>query len=240
MAKLCFPFPARNPNYPANTDIFFVPNQPTDGPDYKKLYERSERPEARLQRIRYLLIEEELETAYRYVSPEEENAKSFSLKFAEIIRAAANAYEILCRGLYEKFYNNADDLNIFNYLALDVHLNLVNNRVQNIMSIGTFPNFPEASQPFFSLANWDKSSVLTHDNIPLWWKAYNEIKHTDTGLKEHATLVNATSIVASLYILIESLYGFGVLSGGFYDLPKTRKDQSSMDKGPNWARVFGR
>src|SRR5437868_331873 len=111
MAVATYPFPARNASYPHDWDIISDDRSLPTTPEFRAAYGRAHSEDARLQRLRYLTIEEELERAYRYVTPAEENATAFSFKFAEIIRAAANAYEIFSRTLYAKFYNNADEVN---------------------------------------------------------------------------------------------------------------------------------
>src|SRR4051812_33631610 len=100
-----FPFPARNPAFPRVEDVIFVADYARDSGLNRLLLERSQGDEARLLRLQYLGIEGELERAFRYVSPAAENAGAFSLKFAEVIRSAANAYEIICKSLYSRFYN---------------------------------------------------------------------------------------------------------------------------------------
>src|SRR5438067_252818 len=120
MAKTpSYPFPTRNTTYPYDHQILYDSTLAHTAPEYRAMYERSQGKDARLARFQYLGIEEELERSFHYVSPSDDNADAYSLKFAEIIRAAANAYEIAARALYAKFYNDTDDINIFNYLALD-------------------------------------------------------------------------------------------------------------------------
>jgi hypothetical protein len=93
MAIPSYPFPAQSA-MPIHDII--CPESASAVHDHRA-YRRSQGEEARLHRLRYISIEEELERAFHYVSPSEENGQAFSLKFAEIIRAAANAYEIFCR-----------------------------------------------------------------------------------------------------------------------------------------------
>jgi hypothetical protein len=100
MAKaLVHPFPARNPAYVHDREILYDGALSYAAPEYWPMYERSQGTEARLARLQYLGIEEELERAFRYVSPSDDNADAYSLKFADIIRSAANAYEIESREL---------------------------------------------------------------------------------------------------------------------------------------------
>src|SRR5262245_4663955 len=222
MTVASYPFPTRNASLPNPQDIVFTDGFGPPLREYRAMYDRSQGNDAKLSRFQYIGIEEELERSFRYVSPSDDNADAYSLKFAEIIRSAANAYEIMARSLYSKFYNNTDKINIFNYLALDYHLQLSGQMVSHFAALGTFPRHPEVSRPFTKLASWDRASPITNAHIPCWWTAYNEVKHSNDGLKDHATLANAMSTTAALFLLIERVYGFGVLQGGFFRLPTNR------------------
>jgi hypothetical protein len=94
--------------------------------------------EARRARLQYLTIEEELERAYRYVAPCEQNARAFSYKFAEVIGSGARAYEVRCKKLYAEFYNGGDKPDVFNYLALDRFLKLADQQVAPLLALDSF------------------------------------------------------------------------------------------------------
>jgi hypothetical protein len=238
MAVVSYPFPARNPAYPDLHQIIFTDGIPTNNHVYGAMYSRAQGDGAKTWRFQYLGIEEELERAFRFVSPCDDNAAVFSLKFAEIIRSAANAYEILAKELYAKFYNDADQLNIFNYLALDVHLNVVGQNVTQLLALGQFPNHPEVERPFANLAAWNRQSVVSQNQKPIWWDAYNAIKHSNAGLRNHATLANAMAAAAGLFLMIERVYGFGVLQGGLFNVYTAALNQTIIRDHPRWARLF--
>jgi hypothetical protein len=191
-----------------------------------------------LARYQYLGIEEELEHAFRFVSPSDDNADAYSLKFAEIIRSAANAYEIMARAIYAKFYNDTDGINIFNYLALDRFLHLADQTVSHFAALGDFPNHPEVCRPFIRLVVWNRNSRILDSHVPYWWTAYNKVKHSNEGLKDHATLANAMAVTAAVFLFIERIYGFGVLQGGFFNMPLITGKPAMIRNHPQWARLF--
>jgi hypothetical protein len=81
--------------------------------------------------------------------------------------------------------------------CLDTYLNLVVQTVTHFVIQGTFHTHPEVCKPFDRLSAWDKVSV-PKPCIPCWWTGYNKIKHTNQGLKDHATLANAMAVTAAL------------------------------------------
>ncbi len=232
------PFPTRNPSYPDDYLILYTDGIEHTTPEYRLMCERSQGADARLARFQYLGIEEELERSFRFVSPSDDNAKAYSLKFAEIIRSAANAYEIAARALYAKLYNDSDAINIFNYLALDFHLRLSDQTVSHLAALGNFAAYPEVCRPFAALVGWDRRSETQSRHIPDWWTANNKVKHSNEGLKDHATLANAMAATAAVFLVIERIYGFGILQGGFYTMPGPGGNTTSYRNNPNWARLF--
>jgi hypothetical protein len=241
-----YPFPSPNPEYIRVEDVI-CPRHEQMSPRvvfskepeiHRALYERAESDGARLSRLQYLVIEEELEQAFRYVNPAAENAGCFSLKFAEIIRAAANAYEIQCKALYARFYNGHDRINIYNYLALDRFLKLADRRVNHVAALGSFAALKEVAQPFANSASWDQMSPVTQAHVPGWWTAYNKVKHTNQGLERYATLANATAAVAAMFLLIEAVFGFGILRGGLWDLPYGAPHRGDITIKTRWTRLF--
>jgi hypothetical protein len=249
-----YPFPARNPSFPAVGDIIYTPDVDPEERMYRSLFDRAKSQDARQLRLQYLCIEEELERAYQYVSPCEANGGSFSHKFAEVIRSASNAYETQCRSLYSRFYNDADAINIFNYLALDIFLGLAGCKVTHHLAVDSFGSHPEVVQPFVKLTSWDRVSPVGPHHTPAWWTGYTKIKHSLQGLAQHATLSNATAAVAGLHLLIERVFGFGVLSGGMWRAPGPPETGQLVDKRgvlnhtkrtphenfPRWSRLFSK
>ena len=98
-------------------------------------------------------------------------------------------------------------------------MDLANRRVTHLAAFDSFPTYPEVSQPFANLAAWGRNALVAPTHIPTWWTAYNQIKHSNAGLKTHGTLANATAAVAAIFLLIEQVFGFCILNGGGYRMP---------------------
>lgn len=238
-----FPFPPSNPAYTQLSDVVYVAGEKGDSPLYHRMHRRAVSDEARFLRHQYVSIEEELERAYRAVCPCEQNAGTFSFKFAEVIRSAAGAYEVFCKTLHARFHTfdeAREKLDVYNYLALDRFLDLSGKRVAHLLALDQFPGLPELTCPFVAVAAWDRASPVGEAHVPGWWRAYRDIKHDMDGLRTAATLANATASVAALFLLIESCFGFCILAGGMYGAPKTQKNKFRIVKASRWARLFDR
>ena len=222
-------------------DIIYRPCRKGSGtpePWARSVYERSIGEKARRWRLQYLTIEEELERAYRYVTPSADNANAHSFKFAEIIRSAAGAYERFCKTLHAEFYGDGHKLDIFNYLALKRFLKLAVRSAVPLLAAGDFPDHPEVTRPFVKLARWDMNSPIVSAHVPAWWDAYNSVKHDGISADKSATLANATASLAALFLVVEAVYGFGILSGGFWSVPSPMGTQFARHSLPTWARLF--
>lgn len=213
MKLSCFPYPNRNSKY-TDKEIFSYKNKYTEFEELKKEYERKVSSETSNIKNQYLYIEEELMRSFQYVQPNKKNLTTSSVGFASIIREASNLYEILAKSVYCKYYkvNEDYDLNIYNYLSLDSFLDLSNEILDSPILYAEF-NGTNILQPFKSLTSWDKNSSIKAEHIPDWWNSYNSIKHNVNGITECATLKNALLSVGAVYLLINRIYGEGVVSG---------------------------
>jgi hypothetical protein len=231
MAVPSFPFPQRNPAYPNTHDIIVAPMIMNAQFDiYRQAYERAMNTEAKVFDSQYSSITAELSDSFTYVSPANNNGKTYSVKFAEIIKNAANVYELISRVLYGRFYNDKDKINIFNFLALDVHVDFSRVKLNPYACYDLFPDFPEVTHPFVKLSAWDRCSLVEERHKPGWWTAYNKLKHSNSGLQQHATLANAIAAAAAIHVLISKTYGFGRAAGGDVTKPEDAKYTVSRSK----------
>lgn len=175
-----------------------------------------------IKRIRsqYLLIERELIKTFEYVEPNIDNYETNSVRFASIIRESCNLFELVSRELYSKlFHEDTKKLNIRNFLMLDIHLDFGGESLSSPYIMAIDDEKTLNISPFENLLKWDRKSEITSEFIPEWWKAYNKIKHDQEGIK-YATLQNALLAISGIYLLINSIYGEGVLIGELNDYHK--------------------
>lgn len=168
--------------------------------------------EVQLLKAQYLLIENDLLTTFDYVYPVTSHLNVFSPKFALIIKNACNLFEIICRRTYSDIYG-IGDVNIYNYLALDIFMDFKNIEIECTRLERELPRSAcNVFNPFDEL-QWNKSSYIINSMIPSWWNAYNKIKHNFSDYTNYANLENALRSVFALACLAYKVYGAGVTIG---------------------------
>ena len=208
-----FPFPNLKSQI-ENKQIFNYANDYTDWVEKNRNYERKISSATSNIKNQYLYIEDELLRSFQYVQPTTRNLNTSSVRFASIIRESANLYEIISKSVYRQIFDiqERDTININNFLSLDFFLDLGTRVLYSPILYGEF-NGSDILQPFKSLVSWNKNSPIVDTHIPKWWTAYNKVKHDINGINDFATLENALSSLGALYIIIDRVYGEGVIGG---------------------------
>lgn len=209
-----YPFPARNPSYPNVHDVIWDLQKNDIAPHDAIFNARRYSREAMLYKAQYFSLEEMLLQAFEFVAPDSSNAAAYSIKFATIVKDACNVFEVVCRDLYNKFYVVPTDksINILNFVSLDHYLKLSQVRLVLVAALDQFPAHPEVTAPFSGLPAL-APTYSDHKNLPGWWKAYNNIKHSNAHISQAATLTNALSALAALFTLLNQTYGYGLVYG---------------------------
>jgi hypothetical protein len=209
-----YPFPPRNPNYPRLEDIIFVPALSEKPETRQRFFDRASSSEAKELRDTYLRLEQHLADTFAYITPESRNGDLTSPQYPAIICEAAALYERVARMLYERFYARAN-INIYNLLALDVHIGCSQAIVFAPAFRDSYAKFPEANAPFRKLRSWNGKTQIERSCVPNWWDAYNNCKHDASPTK--GTQANAIAALKAAYILIDIAFGPGVVGGPLVD-----------------------
>jgi hypothetical protein len=142
----------------------------------------------------YLLaLDSDLAHLSRYVEFSANNFKCFSIELASILLAAASEVDVACKQLCKKVNPNSTADNI--------------NQYRDELA----PAFPQVKDfkvvlPRFGLTfcpwdEWNKPG-----GVPPWWTSYNKVKHQRDVHFDRATLENAISAVAGLFVILLYLY----------------------------------
>lgn len=141
----------------------------------------------------FLAIESDLEKISKYVEFDERNFGCFSIEISRILLASAAEVDVVCKQICRQLDPNSKADNINHY----------HNEIR-----ATYPlikNF-EVLIPRYGLTLRPWSNWRNRNGVPLWWTAYNKIKHHRHLKYGEANLKNALNSVAGLYVMVLYLY----------------------------------
>lgn len=140
----------------------------------------------------FLALDDDVSRLSRYVEPTIANFSTYSLEISRVLFAASSEVDVVAKGLCRKI----DPAN----------------RVDNISEcreaiVACYPQIPRVAIaiPRFGLhlTPWDEWG---NDSNPLWWKAYNHVKHHRDTHFHQASLMHALNAVAGLFVLVLLFY----------------------------------
>jgi hypothetical protein len=140
----------------------------------------------------FLALDDDVGRLARYLEPTTGNYSSYSLELARILFVAASEVDVLSKRLCRKIDRNSKANNIRKYR-------------ETIFT--QFPKIKDAivEMPRFGLVlnpweQWGKNAN------PIWWSAYNNVKHHRNTHFSEANLKNALDVVGGLFILLLLFY----------------------------------
>jgi len=140
----------------------------------------------------FLALESDLDRISRYVEFDEENFKCFSIEIARVLMASAAEVDVVCKQLCKKIDPEAaESINQYRY------------RIKR-----AYPDIHgfEVLLPRYGLKLKPWSKWRGNTGVPLWWTAYNKIKHHRDSEYYQGNLKNALNSVAGLFVMVLYLY----------------------------------
>jgi hypothetical protein len=145
----------------------------------------------------FILLEQDLERASRFVEFTERNMSTFSAEFAHVLMSASAEAEVMMKKLCHFFEPNKTprDIKDCRDILLGADKNKEVRRLQDFWSVRVdLPRFGTVLQPW-------KGWYTLEKKLP-WWDAYNAVKHERDRQFHQASLRNALDAVAALFLLI--------------------------------------
>ncbi|MGE0645451.1 MAG: hypothetical protein AB7P24_17470 [Nitrospira sp.] len=136
----------------------------------------------------FLALEDDINRLSRYLEPTEANFRAYSLELARILLAAASEVDIVAKQLC----NHIDTSNTANNMD-QYRTKLMGHRPEIAQSMVLIPKFGLSLSPWKCWAN---------NQNPVWWRAYNKVKHERHVHFPEANLKNALNSVAGLFSLL--------------------------------------
>lgn len=142
----------------------------------------------------YLLaIENDLYRLSRFIEFDERNFECFSIEISRILLTSAAEVDVVCKQICKKLNpaSSAEDIHQYREEIKPVHPKIPDFKVL----------IPRHGLTLTPWDNWNEER-----GVPLWWTAYNKIKHHRDSEYHRANLRNALNSVAGLFVMVLYLY----------------------------------
>ena len=141
----------------------------------------------------FLSLEKDLESLSRYVEFCKSNFNCYSLEMARILLASASEVDVIAKQLCKMLDPNSSANNIHHY------------RNEIKMVYRKFPDF-KVNIPRYGLTLTPWLNWKQNQGVPVWWSAYNKVKHHRHINFKEANLKNVLNAVAGLFVITLYLY----------------------------------
>ena len=140
----------------------------------------------------FLALEDDVARLSRYLEPTNDNFGAYSLELARILFAAASEVDVVSKRLCKKLNNKSKADNIKKYKP-----EILAAYPELISAVVEIPRFG------LTLTPWVQWGI---EDSPLWWRAYNNVKHHRHTHFAEASLKHTLNAVAGLFILLLFFY----------------------------------
>lgn len=161
---------------------------------------------------RYFYIEQILLNTCFNCSPNSANLNTYSLAFETVIKESCAFIEVILKRVMTEFYPESNDQKLFKLLKLDDHM-LLSRRSVDVIGFNDVEAPIKIRKPFFNMEGRTLGTEIEKSQIPSWWESYNTLKHESGVSEKNATLENAFSSLAALFLVLHRVYGPGMVSG---------------------------
>ena len=140
----------------------------------------------------FLALERDMEVVTRFVEFNERNFSVYSIELAHLLFAAASEVDVVAKLLCKRVAPNDPCRNIDEYRGTLLRA------VPGLPRESVFvPRYGLVLEPWLA---WED------DKNPLWWRAYNDVKHQRDVHFQDATLQNALHALGALLLLTINYY----------------------------------
>jgi hypothetical protein len=136
----------------------------------------------------FLALESDMERVARFVEFNTANYSVYSIELAHLLFASASEFEVVCKKLCEILDSSAKRECITDYR------NMLNALIPDLAD-------EDVQIPKYGLDLQKPLGSFKKNRSPIWWQAYNSVKHTRHEHFAKATLKNALNSLASLALV---------------------------------------
>jgi hypothetical protein len=155
----------------------------------------------------FLALESDLHSLSRYIEFAEPNLSCYSVEISRLLFSASSEVDVVAKQLclHISPHSKAGSINAYRNEITTAYPEIPGFDV-------TIPRFGMA--PFKPWENWAHP-----DGVPMWWTAYNKVKHHRNTEFHQANLKNAINAVGALFILVLHLYKQKAEDGDLTPIP---------------------
>jgi hypothetical protein len=141
----------------------------------------------------FLALDEDLAHLSRYIEFTEDNYDTYSIELAHLLLASASEIDVTLKLLCNLKNVERDHQKIIHYIPT------IKSHIAELITEKCFiPRYGIELNPWGDIADSDES--------PLWWKAYNKVKHERNIMFKQASLKNVLNSMAALSLANLYLY----------------------------------
>jgi hypothetical protein len=138
----------------------------------------------------FLALEDDLLHLSRFIEFSKKNFKTYSLELAHLLLASTSEIDVILKALCHPFASSATEEQDY--------MSSIPRNIPAFTEIKVeMPRYDLTFQPWHS---WSKNQT------PVWWTAYNKVKHKRNDYYEEANLKNVFQSMAGLFISNLYLY----------------------------------
>jgi len=167
----------------------------------------------------YLLaIEGDLERLSRFIEFDERNFDCFSVEISRILLASGAEVDVVCKQICKKL-NPASSAN-----GINRYRNEIGAAYPAVLDFEVL--LPRHGLRLKPWSSWNEAN-----GVPIWWTAYNKIKHHRDTEYDSANLRNALNAVGALFVMVLYLYKEKSEEGELYPPPQLLHVSEEHDGG---------
>ena len=175
----------------------------------------------------FLLLEEDLAEAFKYIELDERNDGAYGSKLAKLFLSVCSEVDVALKDLVAlRDYNNdmlEKKSNIDDYRVFVQREFADEFRCSSV----TFARSGYIVRPWGEWWNGRDDSNIN----PSWWKSYNQVKHHRSESYHEANLKNVASAFAALFVVVVCLHREELKAGGPTELRPTQMTEFVDDGG---------
>ena len=169
--------------------------------------------ESKLHWNYYIALERDLENISRYIEFLDKNFRTYSIELAHLLFASASEVDVIAKSLCNLIAPAAPRKNINDYRAV------ITKHLQPLTRERVF-----ISRYGLTLDPWSSWRHINNKDNPIWWRAYNEVKHERNERFDQANLKNTLNSLAGLLIIVFYFYKERMKEDWPADRPPMRRE----------------